>query len=56
MKKLIDECKNHSYVWLKQEGILAPEPKPRIFNKDIYACVDCGSGLDVYDLDREQEV
>lgn len=52
MKKLIDNCENHNYVWLKRESIPVPEPELRIYNKDIYVCVDCGKGLDFYNLDE----
>lgn len=56
MKKLIEECYSHDYVWLKRETLLATEPKMRAIEKDIYACVKCGSGLDVYDLDQVEEI
>ena len=52
MKKLIDDWCNHSYVWLKQESVPVTEPNLRIIQKDIYACVDCGTGLDFYNLDE----
>jgi hypothetical protein len=52
MKKLIDEPHEHNYVWLKNEVVTVPIPHLKILKKDIYVCVDCGSGLDVYDLDE----
>lgn len=55
MKKLVDTCKNHSYVWLKKESVSVPEPSPKIITKEIYVCVDCGTGLDFYNLDTLQE-
>ena len=52
MKKLIDECTDHDYLYLKREVVTATEPSLRILNKEIYVCAYCGSGLDVYNLDE----
>jgi len=56
MKALIDNCKDHSYVYLKQESVVSPEPQLKIINKETYACVDCGTGLDFYNLDEPIEL
>ena len=56
MKALIDNCKDHNYVWLKKESVVLPEPQTKIIHKDIYACVDCGTGLDFYNLDEPIEL
>ena len=52
MKKLIDDCKDHSYVWLKRESVPVTEPTLRVIEKETYVCVDCGTGLDFYNLDE----
>ncbi len=56
MKKLIDECSEHSYIYLKTESVAISHPTPRIINKEVYVCVDCGSGQDVYDLENFVEI
>lgn len=52
MKKLIENCKNHSYVYLKDEVVVSSHPTLRLLNKQIYVCIECGVGLEVYDLDN----
>lgn len=52
MKKLIEDCKNHEYVYLKYESIPVTHPTLRIIKKEIYVCVYCGTGLDFYNLDE----
>lgn len=56
MKKLIEQCTNHNYVYLKKESVTIHEPLIKIVEKTIFACVECGAGLDVYDLDNPIEV
>jgi len=53
MKRLITDCGSpHNYIWLKDEAIAVTEPTTRIITRSVYACVSCGKGLDVYDLDH----
>jgi hypothetical protein len=52
MNKLIEDCKNHNYVYLKKESMPIHEPLVKVVEKTIFACIDCGSGLDVYDLEN----
>lgn len=57
MKKLIEDCGNpHNYVWLKREEVRIHEPLVKLVIKDMYACVDCGKGLEIYDLDNPRLV
>jgi hypothetical protein len=56
MQKLIDECPEHDYIYLKNETIPLPQPVLKLVTKEIYACVYCGSGLDVYNLDEAIEL
>lgn len=52
MKKLIDDCKDHDYIYLRRESVLVSSQPRRIVEKEVYACVLCGTGLDVYELDN----
>jgi hypothetical protein len=56
MKKLIEQCKDHDYLFLKRESVSLTEPTLRIITKEIYACAYCGTGLDFYNLDEPVEV
>lgn len=55
-ERLIDECNDHDYIILKTEPVPIPNPTPRIIQKEIYACIHCGTGLDCYNLDEFIEV
>jgi hypothetical protein len=52
MLKLIDECQEHDYVWLKIESVQLPHPQLKTITKETFACVYCGAGLDFYNLDE----
>lgn len=56
MRKLIEQCKDHDYVYLKRETVTIPEPQLKLIQKEIYACVYCGAGLDIYNLDEPLEI
>lgn len=56
MKKLIDECKDHNYIFLSRRTRLIDDSiQKQIITLETYACIDCGSGLEVYDLDNVKE-
>lgn len=52
MKKLIEDCKNHEYVYLRDESVPISHPTLRLVKKEVYACLLCGTGLDCYNLDE----
>lgn len=54
MKYLIDQPHEHNYIYLKKETVPIPEPLLKLIEKTVFACIDCGSGLDVYDFDNVQ--
>lgn len=56
MRKLVEQCKDHDYVYLKRETVPIPEPQLKLIQKEIYACVYCGAGLDIYNLDEPLEI
>lgn len=56
MKKLIDQCTDHDYLFLKRESVPLTEPTLRIINREVYACAYCGTGLDFYNLDEFVEI
>lgn len=55
MKYLITQPHDHNYVYLKKEVVAIHEPLNKTIEKTIMACVDCGSGLDIYDFDNISE-
>jgi hypothetical protein len=56
MRKLIEQCKEHNYVYLYEDFVAIHLPLTKSVRKEVFACVECGSGLDVYDLDNPTEV
>lgn len=56
MKRLIDNCESHDYIFLKRESMPVTEPTLRILTKEIFACEKCGAGLDFYNLDEPLEI
>lgn len=56
MNKLIEDCTEHNYLYLKRTNEVITEPNTKVVPKEIYACADCGSGKDVYYLDEAIEV
>lgn len=56
MKYLVDQPHEHNYIYLKTESIVLHEVIAKIANKEVYACVDCGLGMDVYDLENTIKV
>lgn len=52
----VDQCKDHDYVFIKRESILATEGYMLVIPKDIYACIHCGLAMEVYDLVNKVDI
>lgn len=50
---LVDDCKNHDYVFIKREFTLVTEIYIRVIPKETYACIHCGLAMEVYNLERK---
>lgn len=55
MKYLVDQPHEHGYIYLKTITEIIRNPSMRTVNKEIYACVDCGLEMGVYDLENYNE-
>lgn len=51
MKYLYDQPHEHHYVYIKSESVIFPHVE-MIVKKDLYACLDCGLGMDIYNMDE----
>lgn len=56
MKETIQSCTQHDYIYIRKDTVISSGNPMRLIQKESYACVKCGSGLDVYDLDKDSIV